>query len=85
MFHTTAPVISDHDCNVIQITAVYLPERIVEMGRENNTIISMQLIAELHIYRLWTCGFIEVSINHGEWTEYLPFPPKGENAKPENN
>ena len=71
----------DHECGILQIEAVYVPPCIVEIGRENDTILNMHLQGEMHIIRLLLCGAIEVSINHGPWTEYLTFPLKDQQRK----
>lgn len=70
----------DHDCNdtdthhctVIGIQVLYIPPSQVPIGQEGNTIVMCQLSSEIHIYRLWKCGSIEVSINHSIWVKYVP-------------
>ena len=73
----------DHECQIIQITTLHLPEYTTEMGREGNTILTARLSSEVQVYRLWACGTIEVSINHSKWVEYLTFSPKTQEEQPE--
>ena len=81
MNHTNA---EHHQCSIIQIAVLHLPEHLTEIGREGGTIVSAQLCSEIHLYRLWECGCIERSVNHSEWVEYLPFPPKRQESETEN-
>lgn len=76
--HITTNHDAQKECYIIQFRVLSLPEHWTELGQEGHTRVMQRLLPEIHLYRLWSCGMIEVSINHSAWVEYLSFPPKDE-------